>query len=90
MKLFLFYIVNLLLILPLYPQHIQAQVPDHPIVINEHQASLRDILRKIEQQTPYLFLYNETLLDMEQKISLQVSSADIHEVLASVCEPIGI
>lgn len=90
MKSVLFRIAFFLYILPLYSQYIQAQVPDQAIVINEHQTSLRDILRKIEQQTPFLFLYNETLLDMDQKVSSQLSSSDIRKVLNAICEPIGI
>ena len=90
MRSFLLHIILPLIILLLCPPHIQAQEQDHPIVINQHQTTLREVLRKIEQQTPFLFLYNETLLDMNQRINTRISSPDICKVLEYICNPIGI
>lgn len=62
----------------------------HPIVLNERRTTLREILRKIEQQTPYLFLYNETQLDMNRKITCRITTPDIREILNVVCGNAGI
>lgn len=86
----LFYIVSLMSCLLSVSRPITAVEPEHPIVLSERRAKLRDVLRKIEQQTPYLFLYNETQLDMNRRITCQVSSPDIHEILQVVCEEAGI
>ncbi len=67
-----------------------AQEPEASITLNERGTQLRDVLRKIEQQSPYLFLYNETLLDMDQEINGKISSPDIREVLDRLFGPIGI
>lgn len=70
--------------------HIQAQEIEMPITLNERGTPLKDVLRKIEQQSPYLFLYNETQLDMNQKIDKKITSTDIRKILDHLCEPIGI
>ena len=70
--------------------HTRAQEIKVPITLNEHGTQLRDVLRKIEQQSPYLFLYNETQLDMKQKINEKITSPDIRKILDRLCGPIGI
>lgn len=70
--------------------HTRAQEIEVPITLNEHGTQLRDVLRKIEQQSPYLFLYNETQLDMKQKINEKITSPDIRKILDRLCGPIGI
>lgn len=84
------YISFILLTLLLCVSHVQAQDTIAPIVLNEHRAKLKDILRKIEQQSPYLFLYNETQLDMSQRITQRITSPDIRRILDTICEPLGI
>lgn len=71
------YISFLLTALFLCLPYTQAQEIEVPITLNEHGTQLRDVLRKIEQQSPYLFLYNETQLDMKQKINEKITSPDI-------------
>ncbi len=53
------YISFLITALFLCVPHTRAQEIEVPITLNEHGTQLRDVLRKIEQQSPYLFLYNE-------------------------------
>lgn len=81
-----FLITTLFLCVP----HTRAQEIEVPITLNEHGTQLRDVLRKIEQQSPYLFLYNETQLDMKQKINEKITSPDIRKILDRLCGPIGI
>ena len=67
------YISFLITALFLCVPHTRAQEIEVPITLNEHGTQLRDVLRKIEQQSPYLFLYNETQLDMKQKINEKIN-----------------
>ncbi len=90
MKSFLSRILIMSIFLCLYPKGIQAQVSEHTLVLQETQTPLRDVLRKIEKQAPFLFLYNETVLDMEQPIDLAISSSEIRKVLDTLCGPLGI
>lgn len=84
------YLFLFLFALLLHTPTAHAQESSPPIVLNEQQAKLKDVLRKIEQQTPYLFLYNETQLDMDRKISGKIASPDIRKILDYICEPIGV
>lgn len=84
------YISFLITALFLCVPHTRAQEIEVPITLNEHGTQLRDVLRKIEQQSPYLFLYNETQLDMKQKINEKITSPDIRKILDPLCGPIGI
>ena len=84
------YISFLITALFLCVPHTRAQEIEVPITLNEHGTQLRDALRKIEQQSPYLFLYNETQLDMKQKINEKITSPDIRKILDRLCGPIGI
>ena len=84
------YISFLITALFLCVPHTRAQEIEVPITLNEHGTQLRDVLRKIEQQSPYLFLYNETQLDMKQKINEKITSPDIRKILDRLCGPIGI
>lgn len=84
------YISFLITALFLCVPHTRAQEIEIPITLNEHGTQLRDVLRKIEQQSPYLFLYNETQLDMKQKINEKITSPDIRKILDRLCGPIGI
>ena len=84
------YISFLITALFLCVPHTRAQEIEAPITLNEHGTQLRDVLRKIEQQSPYLFLYNETQLDMKQKINEKITSPDIRKILDRLCGPIGI
>lgn len=84
------YISFLITALFLCVPHTRAQEIEVPITLNEHGTQLRDVLRKIELQSPYLFLYNETQLDMKQKINEKITSPDIRKILDRLCGPIGI
>ena len=90
MKLFLSHILTLSIFLCLHPLSAQAQETERAIVLDGQATTLRETIRKIEKQVPFLFLYNETLLDMEQKVSLSLIARDIYQVLDSLCPPLGI
>src|SRR5258707_350047 len=45
------------------------------------KTEIADILASIEKQTNYRFLYNNDLIDLKQKINLNVQEAQLKEVL---------
>jgi len=48
------------------------------------EVSIKTVLKQIESQTDFLFLFNSKLVDVEQKISLFVENKSINEVLVKL------
>ncbi|MEO5564142.1 MAG: carboxypeptidase-like regulatory domain-containing protein, partial [Chitinophagaceae bacterium] len=48
------------------------------------RTEISDVLRTIEKQTNYRFLYNNDLTDIREKISINVKDAELSDVLAVV------
>ncbi|MDR1102205.1 MAG: TonB-dependent receptor [Tannerella sp.] len=55
------------------------------VSLNKQQASLRDVLDEIEQQTDYLFISN-TDISLERKVSVHVKNKPVREVLDRLFE----
>ncbi len=51
------------------------------ISLNARNLSIKDALREIENSSPYYFLYNNDLLDVEQKINIAVTDESIENVI---------
>lgn len=49
--------------------------------LNFNQSKLVTVLDEIEDQTDYFFLFNEKLIDVEQKVTISVRNQRIQEVL---------
>src|ERR1700741_3692211 len=56
------------------------------ISLRVKKAEISGILRSIEQQTNYRFLYNNDLDDIHEKVSLNVKDAGIGDVLKLLLE----
>lgn len=56
------------------------------ISLRVKKTAIEGVLRSIEQQTNYRFLYNNNLDDIREKVSLNVKDAPIEEVLALLLE----
>lgn len=56
------------------------------ISLRVKKTAIEGVLRSIEQQTNYRFLYNNNLEDIREKVTLNVKDADIEEVLALLLE----
>lgn len=56
------------------------------ISLRVKKTAIEGVLRSIEQQTNYRFLYNNNLEDIREKVSLNVKDADIGDVLALLLE----
>ncbi|MDC1105811.1 SusC/RagA family TonB-linked outer membrane protein [Prolixibacteraceae bacterium] len=59
---------------------------DSDIVIQMKQTSLSDVISKIEQLTPYTFVYNKDFVDPKMSLSVDVKEDNITKVLDKVFE----
>jgi TonB-linked SusC/RagA family outer membrane protein len=50
------------------------------VSLNTQQATLKDVLKEIEQQTDYLFISNREI-NLDRKVSIRVESKPVNEVL---------
>lgn len=60
------------------------EVKNDKFTINEIEKPVKEILQKIEAQSEYKFFYNEGLIDVERKVTLQVKNATLSVVLDKV------
>jgi len=58
--------------------------------INLTNSPLRALIRQIEQQTDYLFVYDEQTVDMNQSVSLNVKNTSIEHALRKALTTTGI
>lgn len=56
------------------------------ISLRVKKTEISDVLRSIEKQTNYRFLYNDKLEDIRERISINVKEASVQEVLSLVLE----
>lgn len=56
------------------------------IHIDAENAQVRDVIKQIEEQTDYLFVYNYKKVDLSQQISLKLSDTPVSEVLRRIFE----
>ncbi len=76
--------IKLLLIsilLLFYSGHLWAGWPGQGITLSLRDADFTMLIRLIEKQTPYRFIYNSEQVALASKISIQVKDASITEVL---------
>ena len=57
---------------------------------NLKQTPIEKILRQIEQQSNYHFLYNNNMVNVDKKIDLQLSDATIEQVLIQIFKDEGV
>ncbi len=56
------------------------------LTMKMENTSIKQVLNSIEEQTDFFFLYNSKLIDVEQKVSVNVSGQDIRHVLGQIFE----
>lgn len=56
------------------------------ITLNEKNAKLQDVLKKIEKQSGYDFFYGSTRINMSKQVTIEVKNTDIKEVLTKIFE----
>ena len=60
------------------------------ITLDAKQEKLSDVLQKIQEQSPYNFLYNNTLVNVSKEVTISVKDADITNVLDRLLGESGI
>ncbi|MRG45557.1 SusC/RagA family TonB-linked outer membrane protein [Chitinophaga sp. SYP-B3965] len=72
----------------------QAKDPKKPlenrISLQVKNQKLTEVLEKIEQQTPYVFVYSNDEISVSQKISLNVKDKKLEEILEMIFSPLDI
>lgn len=58
--------------------------------LQENNATLRDILDKIENQSEFYFMYNGSIVNVDQKVSVKATNVLITELLNQVLSGTGI
>ena len=61
---------------------LSASVSMHgQVTLNVHNESIRDVLREIENQSPYRFFYNEAFADLNKRVNINVDDKDINSTM---------
>jgi TonB-linked SusC/RagA family outer membrane protein len=55
------------------------------ISLNMKDASIEDVLNKIEDESEFYFLYNQKLIDVTRKVDVFVENEPIKDILAEIC-----
>lgn len=54
--------------------------------LNLKKATIREVLKTIEDQSDYIFLYKDEIFNQKQQYSIDFNEASFEEVLNSICE----
>ena len=69
-------------LLMLIAVQISASVSMHgQVTLNVQNESIRDVLREIENQSPYRFFYNEAFADLNKRVNINVDDTDINSTM---------
>lgn len=61
----------------------KAQSPN-TLTLNYEQARIVDVLKAIEQKTPYRFFYQREQIDVNRKVSIRATNKSIQEILGTL------
>ena len=67
-----------------------GNLPAQNVTLDVQQTSIKTILREIQSQTTYRFVYNDALVEMEAIISLAVKDEPLESVLKKMFDGRGI
>lgn len=56
------------------------------VSLSLHDVKIEDVLDKIEEQSEFYFLYNQKLVDLSKKVSIDVHNKPINEVLNALLD----
>lgn len=72
----------LLLFLIVLPAHVSGSyAQEMRLTLSLKDVTLKEALREIEQQSEFTFVYNDAMIDVEQRVSITVRNASIHKLL---------
>lgn len=82
MKLILLFLV--LCVSTVFSENVHSQTAR--VRIDANQLETKDIIRQIEEQTDYLFVYNHKKVDLSHRVSLNAEAISVGEVLSRIFE----
>lgn len=54
--------------------------------LNMHEATIKEVLKNIEEQSEFYFLYSENLIDVERKVNITIENKKVAQVLNLIFE----
>lgn len=67
-----------------------ASAQERTVTINSSDIALKDLLKEIEGQTNYTFIYSDTKIDVQQRVKLDVRGASVTQTLEVLLKPLKI
>lgn len=74
-------LTTFLILIALVSVHAEVFSQTGSLNIKVSDTSVKDVLRQIEDQSEYFFLYNDQTVDVQRKVDLTLSDLNIEEVL---------
>lgn len=62
---------------------------ENTISVHLNQVRIKKVFEIIEKQTPYIIIYNDQIIDPQQKVSLSVTDQPVENVLRTILEGTG-
>ncbi len=69
---------------------VEADSQNAKVSIQANGFSIQKVMREIERQTDYLFVYDKNEVDVNRKVSVDVNNESVSEVLNRVFEGTGV
>lgn len=69
---------------------VQGHSQSSKLNLDLKNSTIENVLNKIEEVSNYYFLYNKNLVDVSQRVNVQVSDVDIYQVLDQVFKNSGV
>ena len=85
MRLTVFFL--LFIVFETYSLNVRSQ--NQKVTMNKGTATLSDIIRQIEKQTDYLFIYNEHEIALDKQIAVSTRETTVAEILNRVLQGTG-
>ncbi len=63
-----------------------AMSQENLIKVQSNNTTLKEVLKEIEKQVDYTFLYNDVKIDVNQLVTAQVESSDLNKVLSAILD----
>ena len=70
--------------------NVEAQILDKPISISLYQTRMEQVLLQIQKMTEVKFVYSPSIVEIEKKISLNVTDRKLSAVLDEILKPSAI
>ncbi len=82
--------IVLLLLGFVFPANASNYAQNKQLTVSSRNSSLKEVLKDIEKQSDFYFMYNDAQIDVEQKVNIDLQGESIYEVLDKVLKNTGI